>query len=273
MDVKWRGAVVLLLLELLCGGAPAAQASKDRRSIGFKAYQRANALFLARKYPEAAAAIDEALRLDPKLVLALTLRAKLAMAASHFDTARLSLEEALSLEPSSAYAQFLYGFQFYLRADMEHALPEFEKARKLNPSDPRAALYLGRTAEAIGQTDRALSLYQETVRLEEVAGGVQPDTLVAGARLLLLGGRLDECQQWARRALELDPKSRDAHYVFARLLLRKGDVANAEAEGETALSLANGDASDRQIHYLLVLAYRENSPADAARHAKAMGPN
>jgi tetratricopeptide (TPR) repeat protein len=272
-SVLWRAAAVVSLAAFLCGGAAAAQASQDRRSPGFASYQRANGLFVAKKFPESAAALDEALRLDPKLVPALTLKAKIALAANDFDGARQTLEAALAVDPASSYAQLLYGLQFYLRDDMEHALPEFEKARKLNPSDARAAVYLGRTTEALGQADRALLLYQETVRLEEAAGGAQADTLLAGARLLLLAGRLDECEQWTRRAVKLDRKSRDGHYELARLLLRKGDAAGAAAEGELALGLANGDTPDRQIHYLLVLAYRESSPADAARHAKAMEPN
>jgi tetratricopeptide (TPR) repeat protein len=267
----WRVAAVLSVLVFPCSGALGAQTFKDGRSAGYESYRKANTLFVAKEFPGAAAAVEEALRLDPKLVPALTLKAKLAMAANNFDLARETLEAALAVDPSSSYAQFLYGFQFYLRDDRERALPELERARKLNPSDARAALYLGRTMEALGQTDRALSLYEDTVRIEAAAGGVRSDTLLAGSRLLLLAGKLDECERWTRQAAEVDPNSRDVHYELARLLLRKGDVAGAAAEGEMALSLANGDMADRQIHYLLVLAYRGISPADAARHANAMG--
>src|SRR5579862_7498668 len=104
----------------------------DRRSAGYQPYERANSLFVARKFPESLAAIEEALRLDPKLVPALTLKAKLAMTANRFDVARVSLELALAADPASAYAQFLYGFQFYLANDLELALPQLKKARQLN---------------------------------------------------------------------------------------------------------------------------------------------
>ena len=67
-------------------------------SPGYPAYERANALFTAKKFPEALAAADEALRLDPKLVPALTLKAKLAMAAYRLDVAKRCLEEALALD-------------------------------------------------------------------------------------------------------------------------------------------------------------------------------
>jgi tetratricopeptide (TPR) repeat protein len=260
----------VLLLALIAWGAPQASKPADRRSPGYKSYQKANALFTQKNFPESLAAIEEALRLDPKLVPALTLKAKLAMTMNRFDVARDSLELALAADPASAYAQFLYGFQFYLANDLEQALPQLQKARQLNPADPRAALYLGLTSESLGRTDEALALYNEAVRLEKAEGTPQAETFLIGSRLLLLLGRTEECERWIRQALALDPDSRDCHYEFARLLLSKGDAVQAAAEGEAALRLANGVVADRQIHYLLVRAYRGRSPADAARHADAM---
>ena len=79
-----------------------AMAGATLPSPGYPAYQRANDLFIAKKLPEALAAVDEALRLDPKLVPALTLKAKLAMAAYRLDVARQCLEQALKLDPARA---------------------------------------------------------------------------------------------------------------------------------------------------------------------------
>ncbi len=238
-------------------------------SPGYAAYQRANDLFVAKKLPEALAAAEEALRLDPKLVPALTLKAKLAMAAYRLDVARQCLEQALTLDPRSPYAQFLYGLEAYLRNDLAQALPRFRKARELNPADPRAALYLGLTVESLGRTEEALSLYGEAVRLERAAGGLNSDTLLPGARLLLLLGRLAECERWIRQAQEVSPNSRDVHFELARLLLKKGESAKAAAEGETALALSEGVVQDAAIHYLLIRAYGQSGVPDrAAMHAE-----
>src|SRR4051794_7206929 len=119
----------------------AAIAAAQNVSPGQAAYERANAFFSAQQFQESMNALDDALRLDPKLVPALTLKAKLAMAAKRYDVARESLETALSVAPKSAYAQFLYGFQFYEQRHIPPAIEAFEKARALNPQDPRAALY------------------------------------------------------------------------------------------------------------------------------------
>jgi tetratricopeptide (TPR) repeat protein len=260
----WKYAIAILPLALVLSGAPPA-------SPGYAAYEKANALFVAKKLPEALAATEEALRLDPKLVPALTLKAKLAMAAYRLDVARRCLEQALALDPRAPYAQFLYGLEAYMGNDVKEALPRFRKARQLNPTDPRAALYLGLTLESLGQPAAAMSLYEEAIRLERSTGQPQAETLLPGARLLRLQGRLEESERWIRQAVKLSPDSRDVHFEFARLLLSKGDPAQAAAEGETALGLAQGVVTDAAIHYVLIRAYQLNGMPDrAAMHAEVM---
>jgi tetratricopeptide (TPR) repeat protein len=268
---KWKGLIAAIALVLTLAAA-------TDPSPGYPAYERANALFVDKKFPESLAAVEEALRLDPKLVPALTLKAKMAMAANQFDTARQSLEQALAVNPRAAYAQFLYGLQAYMTNDMKEALPRLRKARQLNPSDPHAALYLGLTSESLGQTSEAMSLYEEAVRLARSAGDLGAETLLPGAKLLLLIGRLEDCDRWLREALKLSPNSRDAHFEYARLLLKKGDAANAAAQGETALTMADGVISDTAIHYLLVRAWQANGMPDRAQvhadiiHAQEASP-
>lgn len=255
-------AIVLFASFLYCATAA---------SPGYAAYEKANRLFVAKQFPEALAAIEEALRLDPKLVPALTLKAKLAMAANQLEMARKCLEQALGVDPGAAYAQFLYGLDAYLGNDLKEALPRFRRARQLSPADPRAALYLGLTVESLGEPLEAMSLYEEAVRLEHSKGGPTADTLLPGARLLLLLNRLDECERWLAQALKVAPASRDAHFEMARLLLKRGDAAKAALEGEKSLALSDGLVADSAIHYLLVRAYRQGGDfTKAAIHAETM---
>lgn len=234
-------------------------------------YDRANALFVAQKFTECEQALEEALRLDPKLSRAWTLRAKLAMAQNRFDLARESLQQAITADSASWYAHFLQGFLYHLQNDLPQALPPLEKARQLNPQDARPALYLGLTHESLGHTREALGFYEEAIRLEDAAGKPQAETLLTYARLLLLLGSVDECARRIDRALVLDPNSRDAYYERARLLLQTGDVAGAASAGETALRLSKAGITDHQIRYLLVRAYRmAGQEGPAARHAAAL---
>jgi tetratricopeptide (TPR) repeat protein len=260
----WKRRIAVLLFACaLWGAAPT--------SPGQAAYEKANALFVEKKLPEALASVDEALRLDPKMVPALTLKAKLAMAAYRLDVARQCLERALAIDPRAPYAQFLYGLEAYLGNDMKAALPRFRKARELNRSDPRAALYLALTIESLGQPAEAMSLYEEAVRLERSANEVHAETLLPGARLLFLLGRLDESERWLVQAASLSPNSRDVHFEFARLLIEKGDADRAVTEGEKALVLSEGIVTDAAIRYLLIRAYQKLGMADrAAIHAEIM---
>lgn len=263
--IKGRaGAAIGLLAGALLFGA-------ETRSAGQGTYEKANALFIAQRFPEALAAVEEALRLDGNLVPALTLKAKLAMAANRYDLARESLERALRVDPKASYAQFLYGMEAYMNNEMKPALARFQRARELAPKDPRAALYLGLTTESVGRAEDALALYKEAIRLEREAGRPQGETMLPGARLLLLLGRLEECESWAREAVKLSPKLRDARFELARVLLKKGEAAQAAVEGENALQLAHGTVEDGAIHYLLLRAYQQaGKPDRAAAHAGAM---
>ncbi len=258
----------LALLAVLVAQAAAAQTP---RSPGTAAYERANRLFAAGKYQESFNAVDEALKLDPKLVPALTLKAKLSMAANRYDAARASLEQAIAADPASWYAQFLYGFQFYQQNELPAAMRALEKAYRLNPHDARTSLYLGLTRESLGQTAEALKSYREAIHLGEASGRLDADMLLSGSRLLLRLGELDECRQWIDRALTLAPNSRDPHFESARLKMKTADAAGAAKEGEIALGLHTGDVTDRQVHFLLVQAYRATGrEQDAERHAGAI---
>jgi tetratricopeptide (TPR) repeat protein len=101
MIARKRAVVLVLFTVLLCGTA--------QQSPGYAAYERANSLFVAKKLPEALAATEEALRLDPNLIPALTLKAKLALAAYRLDVARQSLEKALALAPGQRTPNFYMG--------------------------------------------------------------------------------------------------------------------------------------------------------------------
>jgi tetratricopeptide (TPR) repeat protein len=253
-------------LLLLCGAAGLTQP----HSPGRDAYERANQLFTARKYQECMDSLDEALRLDPKLVPALTLRSKLAMSIHRYDVARKDLERAIAADPSAWYAHFLYGFQFYEQNEMPAAIAALGKAQQLNPRDASTALYLGLAKESLGSTAEALVLYRQAIRLEETAGQPHVDTLMACARLLLVLGEFDEEERLLNRAVRVAPEAREPHFEACRLWLKRGDPSRAAKEGEIALTL-RGEIADRQVRYLLVQAYQAaGHEADAARHAAAL---
>ena len=240
-------------------------------SPGYAAYERANQLFVAKKMPEALAAAERSSPPRSETDTGADVESQIGD-GSLPPGCRAAMPGASARARSAcAVRQFLYGLEAYLGNDLAAALPRLRKARQLNPSDPRTALYLGLTVESLGRPEEALALYEEAVRLERAAGALDADTLLPGARLLLLLGRLKESEQWIRQANEHSPNSRDVHFELARLLLKSGDATQAAAEGETALALSEGVVTDAAIHYLLIRAYEQSgNPDRAAMHAEIM---
>lgn len=256
----------LCLTLLLCITAVSAQGV----SSGAAAYDRANALFEKGQFDAALKELDNALHADPKLVPALTLKAKLAMMINRYDVARECLDTAVAADPTGAYPQFLLGFLFYRQDKMPDAERELQKAQKLNPSDPRSALYLGMTEETLGRLAEAMAQYERAMRLEEATGHPNADAWIACARLLMVEGNLDRAGKLLADAVRIEPNSRDAQFQSARLALQIGKTNEAIAAGEKALRLS-GETADRQIHFLLVQAYRmAGKDAEAAQHAAAI---
>jgi tetratricopeptide (TPR) repeat protein len=263
---------VLAACTVLCAAAQApAPSAADRRSPGFAAYESASRAFQARDFPACSRALDEALRLDPQLIPALCLGARMAMAMKRFDVARETLERAIAADPKSAYARFLYGFQFYQQSEMPAALEALQDARRLNPRDARAPLYMGLARESLGRNAEALADYRDAIRIGDATGKTDPDALLTCARLLLLEGELDECAHLVRRARDLAPASRDPRFEAARLAMKRGDAAGAVREASAALKFTTGDVTERQVRFLLIQAYRAlGREEDAAREAAAL---
>jgi tetratricopeptide (TPR) repeat protein len=234
------------------------------------AYERANALFEKQQFDASLKELDNALQANPKLVPALTLKAKLAMMINRYDVARECLDTALAADPSGSYPQFLLGFLFYRQDKMPDAERELQKAQKLNPSDPRSALYLGLTEETLGRAPEAMAQYERAMRLEEATGHPNAEAWIDCARLLMVEGNLDRAGKLLADAMRIEPNSRDAQFEFARLALKKGNAPEAIAAGEKALRLT-GETADRQIHFLLVQAYRlAGKDTEASQHAAAI---
>lgn len=216
-------------------------------------YERANEYFKAGKFAEAAQALDQSLAQDPDLVPALTLKGKLAMGFNRFDDAREAFTKAARLQPRSAYTQFLLGFFHYVDNDFQRALEPLQTAAKLNPADSRATFYLALTYEGLAQPEEATAYYEKTLALQQESPSAE--TFTAYGRLLFTLGRYEESRARIQRALQLDPRSRDAHYEAGRLHFEAGQFADAAAEGERALALPGVGTLDRQIHFLLARAY------------------
>jgi tetratricopeptide (TPR) repeat protein len=227
-------------------------------------YERAKEDFAQRKFSEAASQVNAALHENPSMVSALVLKARLATIAHRPDVAKSCLITAITVDPTSEEAQFYLGVFFYEQNDFKPAISPLQAAQKLSPNSPLPVFYLAMAQEALGNQSKALELYQQAENLSPQISPQTAEIAVAYGRLLVsLGGTQDGIAK-ERRAIEIDPKSREAHYVLAKGLEQEGDFENAALEGELALTLPEANASDAEIHFLLTRLYRKLNKPDLA---------
>jgi tetratricopeptide (TPR) repeat protein len=232
-------------------------------------YEHAKQDFAQRRFSEAASEVNAALHENPSMVPALVLKARLAAFAHRPDVAKSCLITAITVDPTSEEAQFYLGALFYEKNDFKLAISPLQAAQKLSPNSPLPVFYLAMTYEALGDHNKALEFYQQAEKLSPQTSPQSAEIAVAYGRLLVSLGRTQDGIEKERRAIGIDPKSRDAHYVLAKGLENEGDFENAALEGELALTLPEANASDAQIHFLLTRLYRKlNKPDLAEAHMK-----
>jgi tetratricopeptide (TPR) repeat protein len=223
-------------------------------------YLRATRLVDQRDLDGARAAVEDALRLDPKLVPALVLKAKLAMQADRLADAEQALKAAIATEPAQRYPRFLLGMTYYLKNDFDRAATVLASA---DQSDARVVLYLAMTEEALNHTAAAIADYERALKLDPK--GV--DQRVAYARLLFTQGGLDRAEALIDEALQISPESPDALYEKGRCLFERGEFAQAAQAGERALARPESGAIERRVRYLLIRAYQKIGNAEmVAKH-------
>jgi tetratricopeptide (TPR) repeat protein len=227
-------------------------------------YEQAKQDFAQRKLSEAASEVNAALHENPSMVPALVLKARLASFAHRPDVAKSCLITAITVDPTSEEAQFYLGALLYEQNDFKPAISPLQAAQKLSPNSPLPVFYLAMTHEALGDQNKALEFYQQAENLSPEISPQSAEIAVAYGRLLISLGRTQEGIEKERRAIRIDPRSRDAHYVLAKGLEHEGDFENAALEGELALTLPEVNAGDAEIHFLLTRVYRKLNKPDLA---------
>lgn len=228
-------------------------------------YENAKQDLAQRKFSGATTEVNAALHENPYMVPALVLKARLAIFAGRVDIAKSCLITAITVDPASEEAQFYLGLLFYMQNDFKSAISPLQAAQQLSPDKLLPVFYLAMTHEALGDESKALELYQQAEILSPQQSPQSAEISVAYGRYLLSLGRTQEGVEKERRAIEIDPRSRDAHYELARGLDREGDYKNAALEGELALTLPAAKAKDAQIHYFLLSMYRKLNKPDLAK--------
>ena len=192
-----RPRIRLYSLPLLCSGvlllacsSPSRQpyAGTSAAPAAQDSYLRGRDLYLARRYGDAIAAYQAALRVDATHVNA---RNGLAIAyAEQRDFARaipiwreLTRDATLASGPASAFLFSNLGYAYLLSGDLDAAQVALEKACLLDPLNHRAWQYLGETLLKLGQDERGRQMLRQAEALREHDFRADYATANGGTRL------------------------------------------------------------------------------------------
>jgi TolB-like protein/tetratricopeptide (TPR) repeat protein len=222
--------------------ADGVQSGGTSNVAAFDAFLRARALYnadLDEKSDLAALALyDQAIAADPSYAMAHAGRSRtLATIANEYaeagrirslyDDAIASARRAVALAPDLAEAQIALGFALNAgRLDPRAARPAYDRAASLGAGDADIQLLYAIFCARTGRFDEATAAADRAMELDRL----NPRAFRAGGLVQYLARKYEASIPLARRALQLSPTLRNAHYAIGNALLMLNRTAEARAE-------------------------------------------
>jgi putative PEP-CTERM system TPR-repeat lipoprotein len=185
----------------------------------------------------------------------LMLRASAAKAEGNDQAALRLLESAHAIAPSSITAMSL-AVQKQRLDDDSGAIKLLESWLKDHPEDEGISFALADVYEKSNQPDRAIKQYEKMLELNE-----HQELALNNLAWHLRETQSDRALVYARRAVELNPKSANAQDTLAMVLLEKGMYPEAERAIERALKEAPQNPSIRYHSALIARAQGQTKEA------------
>ncbi|MFO0363491.1 MAG: tetratricopeptide repeat protein [Acidobacteriota bacterium] len=211
----------------------------------------------------ALAAYQEAIRRNPRLVVAHEGLGVALRRAGRPADAVAALRRATAIAPQRASAWHELGLALHATGDAAAAIQAIEKAIALNPDQPGPHTNLGIVLLAAGRQPRAEAAFREAIRL-------QPDHADAHGNLasLLAGaGQFPAARPHFEAALRREPRNPTLHYNYAIALgqARQFDAAQQQLRAALAADPNLADAHELLANLLLA----RQQPAAALPHCQA----
>ena len=164
---------------------------------------------------------------------------------------------ALEVTENNYFAHYNLGNARAEKGQSDEAMSQYQEAIRLNPDYAPARYNLGAALDKKGQTDEAIRQYQEVLRL-------RPDYAIARNNLgnaLVSKGQRDEAIRQYQETIRLKPDYPEAHYNLGIALVKKGQIDQAISQLQEAIRL-KPDYAD--AHNNLGVALHEKGQMDEA---------
>jgi choline-sulfatase len=186
-------------------------------------YYLGRSLLELRRFDEAIAALQEAVRVNPASHAARAHLARAQAGAGRFKQALATLEEALARAPRNSDLLQMKGRMLLWQGKNAEARAALEDAKGLDPKNPLVWVDLATLTRNEGSVEEALAEAETAVELAPKS----PETLVARGLARGALGREAEAGKDFEAALAIAPSYPDALYFLAAIHLRAGHPEQA----------------------------------------------
>ncbi|HYF37878.1 MAG TPA: tetratricopeptide repeat protein [Prosthecobacter sp.] len=149
---------------------PADAAPTSAANPGEDLLNKANEAFSEKKFPEAAALYEDALRADPKSTTALVGLGYSRQREGKLEEAEAALKKCLALDPDNEPASFHLGVTQFKQQRWNDSMAAFEKALAKRPQNASARHYLGIIATKLNFMERAEREFKTALAIEPTYG-------------------------------------------------------------------------------------------------------
>jgi tetratricopeptide (TPR) repeat protein len=187
------------------------------------------------RYGPALAALERWIQEDPNSARAFHFRGWLLERLDNVSGALTDYERAVQLDPNLIAPRLQLANLYLERAGTDEARPHLQALLKQAPDRPEVQALQGRCLYMDGHGDKARPLLEAAVQK-------LPDNaplLLTLANLDLEAGRPAQAEEWARRALKVDPTDTQARYALVGILRHE----HREEDAAAALEQCEKDAA------------------------------
>jgi tetratricopeptide (TPR) repeat protein len=186
------------------------------------------------------------------------------MIIGRFGAARTEFEQGIRLNPDSAELHYNLGKLYSIDDNWGPAKKELEEAVRLDPSYVEAWDALGFAKESLGDDTGAVADYEKAIQLNRDRNPPFANAHVNLSAYYNRTGQSQKAIDYAKTALELNPRSDRAWFQMARAYEHRGEIDAAIESANHAIQL-NSRASS--YYYVLSTLYRRLGKTDESRQA------
>jgi adenylate cyclase len=182
--------------------------------------------FLFLQYDEAVSVVDilancsKALELDGELAEARASRGLALSVNADYAEAEKEFRRAIEIDPNLFEARYFFARSCYAQGKLAEAAEQYEIAARLKPDDFQAASMLRQVYNALGDHAKEMEAARTSIARAELALAANPENARAaylGAISLAMIGEMERSQEWAARAIAINPDDILTKYNIACL--------------------------------------------------------